>query len=146
MTPDVDLGRFLAAQDDMYDGVKAELGAGRKTGHWMWFVFPQVAGLGRSKTAQQFALESLEEAIAYAAHPVLGARLRECCRILLGTSGHSAQQIFGDPDVHKLRSSMTLFQAAAPDEPIFDEVLQRFYGGSPDPASADILGRWRSQA
>ena len=140
-----DLDRFLIAQDDVYSAVKAELGAGLKTTHWMWFVFPQAAGLGRSEWAKLYGIHSPEEAVAYAAHPVLGARLRECCRLLLATSGRSAGQIFGHTDEQKLRSCVTLFQGLAPDEPVFGEVLSRFFGGAPDPATEDILASWRSQ-
>lgn len=140
-----DLDRFLVAQDEVYRDVKAELGAGLKTTHWMWFVFPQAAGLGRSGTSRFYGIGSLEEAEAYAAHPVLGARLRECCRLLLASSGRSAGQIFGHTDEQKLRSCVTLFRAVAPDEPLFGEVLGRFHSGIPDPATEEIVDGWRSQ-
>lgn len=140
-----DLDRFLVAQDDVYSDVKAELGDGLKTTHWMWFVFPQAAGLGRSDWAKFYGIGSLEEAVAYAAHPILGARLRECCQLLLASTGRSAEQILGHTDAQKLCSCVTLFQAVSPDEPVFGEVLGRFYGGAPDPATEEILDGWRSQ-
>lgn len=141
-----DLRRFIEAQDGMYDGVKAELGAGRKTGHWMWFVFPQASGLGTSPTARFYAVASLEEAAAYVTHPLLGARLRDCAKLLLAVPERSAAQILGGIDAMKLRSSMTLFQAAAPSELVFGKVLERFFGGVPDDATLRILAAWRSRA
>jgi len=135
------LERFVTAQQGVYDGVVAELKAGRKTGHWMWFVFPQVEGLGRSWTSQQYAIGSLAEAQAYLEHPVLGARLRECTAHVLAQRDRTAEQIFGGIDAVKLRSSMTLFHRAAPDEPAFREVLDRYYGGRPDEATDAILGQ-----
>jgi uncharacterized protein (DUF1810 family) len=137
-----DLERFVAAQDGVYPGVVAELRAGRKAGHWMWFVFPQVAGLGRSWMSRQYAIGSLREAQAYLGHPVLGPRLRECAALVLGTH-RSAEEVLGGIDAVKLRSSMTLFHRAAPDERVFVEVLERFYGGQPDPATDAILGAAR---
>ncbi len=134
-----DLERFVEAQDDVYGDVVAELRRGRKTSHWMWFVFPQIAGLGRSWTSQRYAIRTLDEARAYLAHPVLGVRLRECARLVLGTQERTAEQIFGSIDALKLRSSMTLFDRAAPDEPLFADVLGRFYGGVPDPATDRLL-------
>jgi len=135
-----DLERFVAAQKGVYDDVVAELRSGRKTSHWMWFVFPQVAGLGRSGMAQQYAIGSLDEARAYLDHPVLGPRLRECAGLVLATPGHSAEDIFGGIDAVKLRSSMTLFIRAAPDESVFGDVLDRFYDGARDQATDTILG------
>ncbi len=114
-----DLERFVEAQDGIYPGVLDELRAGRKTSHWMWFVFPQIAGLGRTETSRRYAIGSLDEARAYLAHPVLGPRLIECARLVAGTRAQSAEQIFGSIDALKLRSSMTLFERAAPDEPAF---------------------------
>ncbi|WP_038467179.1 DUF1810 domain-containing protein [Arthrobacter sp. PAMC 25486] len=140
------LQRFIDAQEGMYDGVKTELGAGRKRGHWMWFVFPQVSGLGMSPTSQFFAIASIGEAMAYAAHPLLGARLRECAKLLLSVPGRSAEDNLGAVDAMKLHSSMTLFQAAVPDEPMFGEVLARYFDGGPDEATQRILAAWRSQA
>ncbi len=118
------LGRFAAAQDrgGTYQRALAELRAGRKVSHWMWFIFPQVAGLGLSAMAREYAISSLQEARAYLAHPVLGPRLAECAGALLATRGKSAEDILGPVDAMKARSSMTLFQAAAPHEPIFGDV------------------------
>ena len=135
-----DLERFVAAQDSVYPGVVAELRAGRKTGHWMWFVFPQVAGLGLSEMSRFYAIGSLDEARAYLAHPVLGPRLLECARTVLATEGRSAAAIFGSIDAVKLRSSMTLFHRAAPDEPVFSAVLDRYFEGVTDPATDERLG------
>jgi uncharacterized protein (DUF1810 family) len=136
-----DLERFVSAQEGVYPGVVAELRAGRKTGHWMWFVFPQVAGLGVSEMSRLYAIESLDEAGAYLEHPVLGPRLRECAALVLDTQGASAEDMFGGIDAVKLRSSMTLFHRAAPDEAVFREVLDRFFGGLADPATDERLGR-----
>jgi len=132
-----DLGRFVAAQDagGTYGDATAELRRGRKTGHWMWFVFPQIAGLGQSQTSRRFAISSLEEARAYLAHPVLGPRLIECASVVAGVRGRSAEQIFGGVDAQKLRSSVTLFLRAAPGEPVFSQVLGQYFGGVPDPAT-----------
>ncbi len=130
----MDLERFLQAQGDggTYDQAVAELRRGRKTSHWMWFVFPQIAGLGRSAMAQAYAIGSLAEARAYLDHPVLGARLRECAGIVAALEGRTAEQVFGGIDAVKLRSSMTLFARAAPDEPVFAEVLDRYFDGQED--------------
>ena len=133
VTPDLE--RFVAAQRDVYPGVLEELRRGRKTGHWIWFIFPQIAGLGRSATSQAFAIRSLAEARAYLADPVLGARLRECAAIVAGLHGRTAEEIFGSLDALKLRSSMTLFHRAAPEDPVFMQVLDRFYGGIADDAT-----------
>jgi uncharacterized protein (DUF1810 family) len=127
-----DLDRFVAEQGHIYAGALEELRRGRKTGHWIWFIFPQVAGLGHSAMSQQFAISSLEEARAYLAHPVLGARLRECAGILLEIEGRTAEAIFGSTDAMKVRSSMTLFHRAAPDDPVFSQVLDRYFDGVPD--------------
>jgi uncharacterized protein (DUF1810 family) len=140
MADDHDLERFVAAQEGVYPGVVAELRAGQKTGHWIWFIFPQVAGLGRSAMSQHYAIASLDEARAYLAHPVLGPRLRECAGLVLATTARSADEIFGGIDAVKLRSSMTLFHRADPDEAIFAELLDRFYRGIPDAATDGILG------
>jgi uncharacterized protein (DUF1810 family) len=135
-----DLERFVAAQEPVYDEVLAELRRGRKSSHWMWFVFPQLAGLGRSETSRHYAITSLDEARAYLAHPVLGARLRECVTLLLAVpAGRSAEDILGSVDAVKLRSSMTLFQRAAPDEDLFAAVLDRFWDGVPDAATDALL-------
>ena len=121
-----DFDRFLVAQELVYDGVLSELRRGRKTSHWMWFIFPQVAGLGHSAMSQRFAIASLDEARAYLAHPILGARLLECAALVLATTGRTAEAILGLIDGMKLRSSMTLFHRAAPEEPIFGQVLGSF--------------------
>ena len=132
-----DLQRFVAAQDagGTYDHATAELRSGRKTSHWMWFIFPQVAGLGSSPASRAYAITSLEEARAYLAHPVLGARLIESAAILTGLPDRTAEQIFGGVDAQKLRSSVTLFMHAAPSEPVFRQVLDQYFGGVPDPAT-----------
>lgn len=135
-----DLERFVTAQADVYPGALAELRRGRKTGHWISFIFPQVAGLGRSEPSRVYAVASLDEARAYLAHPVLGPRLLECATAVLAVDGRSAIEILGTIDTVKLRSSMTLFHRAGPDEPVFRQVLDRFYGGAPDPATDAILG------
>jgi len=134
------LDRFVVAQDEgSYRAALAELRAGRKTSHWMWFIFPQVAGLGRSAAAQHFAISSLDEAQAYLRHPVLGPRLRECVQLLAALDGKSADQILGSVDAMKLRSSLTLFMAAAPDEPLFRDVLAKYFGGAADQLTLDRL-------
>jgi uncharacterized protein (DUF1810 family) len=128
------LERFVVAQDEagVYDDAVAELRRGRKTSHWMWFVFPQIAGLGVTPTSQRYAINSLDEARAYLEHPLLGPRLIECATILLHNTDATAEQILGPVDAMKLRSSMTLFQRAEPDEPVFGRVLDRFFEGVPD--------------
>ncbi|OWW19067.1 DUF1810 domain-containing protein [Noviherbaspirillum denitrificans] len=126
-----DLERFLDAQEPVYDEVLAELRAGRKRSHWMWFIFPQIQGLGHSATAQQYAITSLDEAEAYLAHPILGTRLRECSRLVASITDKSVEEIFGYPDDMKFRSSMTLFAQASPGE-VFDECLRLHFGGQPD--------------
>jgi uncharacterized protein (DUF1810 family) len=130
-----DLERFVAAQADVYDAVVGELRRGRKTGHWIWFVFPQIAGLGQSAMSERYAIRSLDEARAYIEHTVLGPRLRECAALILQADAPSPESILGDVDARKLRSSMTLFHRAAPDEPLFRDVLERFYGGLADDAT-----------
>ena len=127
-----DLARFLSAQSGVYDQVLAELRAGSKRSHWMWFVFPQLAGLGRSAMAQRYAIGSLEEARAYLAHPVLGARLRECSQLVLEAPATDAHAVFGSPDDLKFHSSVTLFERAAPQESVFRECLQKYFGGRGD--------------
>jgi uncharacterized protein (DUF1810 family) len=138
-----DLDRFVAAQDagGTYHRALDELRAGFKSGHWMWFVFPQITGLGQSPTSRRFAISSLAEAAAYLRHPVLGPRLRESAAVLAGLKGRSADQIFGSVDAMKLRSSMTLFRRAAPEEPLFGQVLTRYFDGIPDHATEALLGR-----
>ncbi|MEA2218646.1 MAG: hypothetical protein QOJ35_1272 [Solirubrobacteraceae bacterium] len=137
------LRRFEAAQDDggVYERAVAELRAGRKTSHWMWFVFPQIAGLGRSATARTYAISSLGEAQAYLRHPVLGPRLVACARILAELGGPTAEEILGVTDAMKLRSSMTLFARAAPDEGVFAQVLARYFGGAEDEATLERIVR-----
>jgi uncharacterized protein (DUF1810 family) len=138
-----DLARFVAAQNSggTYEQAVAELRRGRKTSHWMWFVFPQIAGLGTSSTARRFAISSLEEAKAYLRHPVLGPRLVECAAVVAATRDRTAMDIFGGVDAQKLRSSMTLFSRAAPDQAIFTLVLERHYDGLPDAATDRLLAR-----
>ena len=130
-----DLQRFVDAQGRVYDTVVAELRGGRKRTHWMWFVFPQLRGLGSSPTAMRFAISSIDEARAYLDHELLGARLRECAGLVARIEGRSAEEIFGWPDDIKLRSSMTLFARAADDNAVFVAVLDKFYGGEEDPAT-----------
>jgi len=132
------LQRFVDAQDAVYDEVRAELRAGRKRSHWMWFVFPQLEGLGGSPTARRYAIRSLAEARAYLAHPVLGSRLRECTRLVNAVGAQRIDDIFGYPDDLKFRSCMTLFAAAGDDE-AFRQALERHFGGSPDPLTLQRL-------
>jgi len=130
-----DLQRFVDAQAPVYDRVITELREGRKRSHWMWFVFPQIAGLGYSPTSRTYAITSRAEARAYLAHPVLGARLTECAGVLAGLRGRTAEQVFGEVDALKLCSSMTLFLHAAPAEPLFRQVLDQYFGGMTDSAT-----------
>lgn len=141
MSESFKLERFMNAQDGAYDSALAELAEGEKRSHWIWFIFPQIAGLGHSSTAQFYAIRNLEEARAYLKHPTLGARLKACCEALLQQQGLSAHQIMGSPDDLKLRSSMTLFSVAAPEEAIFRQVLDKYYEGKKDSRTLDILGR-----
>ena len=136
------LQRFVDAQDDdgTYESALRELRDGRKRSHWMWFIFPQLAGLGQSPASRRYAISSLEEARAYVEHPVLGPRLEECARALLQRTGGSARDIFGGIDAMKLRSSMTLFHRADPDNALYGEVLDRYFGGEPDSATDRLLG------
>lgn len=138
-----DLERFVEAQDadGTYERALAELREGRKRTHWMWFVFPQLAGLGNSATARRYAIASLDEARRYLAHPVLGPRLIECARVLAATPGRDASAILGPVDALKLRSSMTLFCLAGPEDPELRAVLDRFFAGMPDPATEERLRR-----
>ncbi len=138
-SPGDDLDRFVVAQQPVYDAVCRELAAGRKTTHWMWFVFPQLAALGRSATARHFGLAGAAEATAYARHPVLGPRLLQCAGLVLAVQGRSAHQIFGSPDDLKLRSCITLFDAVEPDAAVFREVLQRYFDGQRDPLTLALL-------
>jgi uncharacterized protein (DUF1810 family) len=141
-----DLHRFVEAQDGVYDAVLAELRRGRKRTHWIWFVFPQLRGLGRSPTALHYGISSLDEAQAYLAHDTLGPRLRECARLVAAIDGASADEIFGWPDNLKVRSSMTLFARAADDpdkQGDFRTVLDKFYNGEEDEATVELLSTAR---
>ena len=135
MTDPFNLERFVDAQAHAYDRARRELEAGRKESHWMWFIFPQIAGLGQSAMAIRFAIASLDEAKAYLAHSVLGPRLRECATLTLDAPNTTARAIFGAVDEMKFRSSMTLFAKAAPDEEVFQRCLDKFFAGAPDPAT-----------
>ena len=135
-----DLERFVIAQEGVYAAVLDELRRGRKTSHWMWFVFPQIAGLGSSAMARRYAIGSLDEARAYLDHELLGPRLRECARLVLASNARTTEEILGSIDAMKLRSSMTLFHRADPAEPAFTAVLDRFYGGVADPLTDLRLG------
>ena len=131
------LDRFLQAQDSggTFQRAVAELRAGRKVSHWMWFIFPQIGGLGFTAMSREYAISSLDEARAYLAHPVLGPRLVQIATIVAGIEGKTAEQIFGSTDAMKLRSSMTLFSKAQPDEPVFAEILDTYFDGAPDEAT-----------
>ena len=133
------LSRFVTAQQPVYDDVVRELASGQKRSHWMWFVFPQVRGLGFSAMAQQYAIGSREEAAAYLQHKVLGARLLKCTQLVLNVTGRSVDEIFGSPDNMKFRSSMTLFAAVALDCPTFGDALSMYFAGEPDPLTQAIL-------
>ena len=135
MTDRFHLQRFVDAEDPVYDQVRRELRAGRKESHWMWFVFPQIAGLGQSPTSLRFAISLLAEASAYLTHPILGPRLRECATLVLDVEGRSAPDIFGPLDAMKFRSSMTLFATAGPQFPVFKHCLEKYFAGAPDPAT-----------
>jgi len=133
------LQRFIEAQDPIFQQVLSELRAGRKRSHWMWFIFPQVRGLGRSPTAIEYAISCLDEARAYLAHPVLGPRLRECTQLVILVENRSVAQIFGSPDDMKFRSCMTLFAQASPEDTTFVRALQKFFRGVPDELTLDRL-------
>jgi len=140
MEPDpFNLARFTEAQNGVYEHAVAELRRGRKTSHWMWFAFPQIAGLGQSATSRHYGITSLAEAEAYLAHPMLGPRLRECASVLMSLSNRTADQIFGGIDAMKLRSSMTLFLHADPGEPLFRQVLDEYFEGAADTATEERL-------
>ena len=134
------LDRFLDAQRGDYAVALAEMRRGRKTSHWMWYIFPQIAGLGQSSTARYYSIRDLEEAREYYAHPVLGQRLREISGALLEPRGSDPVAVFGGIDSMKLKSSMTLFAVAAPDDPLFQQVLDKYYGGEQDVLTLRILG------
>jgi uncharacterized protein (DUF1810 family) len=133
------LQRFVTAQHLVYDEVCAELRNGAKTSHWMWFIFPQIRGLGRSPTAQKFAIASVQEALAYLRHPLLGSRLRECTELVNRVEGRSLEQIFGSPDHVKFRSSMTLFAHVTPGDSVFRDALKKYCRGETDPKTEEIL-------
>jgi uncharacterized protein (DUF1810 family) len=135
-----DLARFRSAQEPVYEAALGELQAGRKTSHWMWFVFPQIAGLGFSAMAERYAIASLDEARAYLADPILGPRLSECVEALLANASASAEDMLGEVDALKLRSSLTLFRAADPGQPLFQRALDRFFEGEGDPHTLARLG------
>jgi uncharacterized protein (DUF1810 family) len=133
------LERFIQAQTPGYQRVLSELEAGTKMSHWMWFIFPQIRGLGRSTTSIEYAISGVDEARAYLAHPILGPRLKQCTQLVLLVKDRSAREIFGSPDDMKFRSSMTLFAAASPDDAIFSRALQKYFDGSPDRLTLDRL-------
>jgi len=139
MRADNDLERFVDAQDSVYEAVRRELQAGRKATHWMWFIFPQLRGLGQSETARYYGLASAAEARAYLEHAVLGARLHECVALVVRIEGRSARAILGAPDDLKFRSSMTLFAAVAPGDALFHRALAQYFGGDPDPITTAML-------
>ncbi len=134
-----DLARFVEAQQPVMDDVRAELAAGRKRTHWMWFVFPQLRGLGHSAMARHYGIASRDEAAAYLAHPLLGARLRECVELVLAVQGRTAHDIFGSPDDLKLRSCLTLFREIDGAGGVFGRALARYYDGQPDPMTLQLL-------
>lgn len=135
------LQRYILAQESVIENVFAELRAGRKQSHWMWFIFPQIKGLGHSDMARRFAISSLEEADAYLRHPILGERLRECSSLVVDIEGRTIEQIFGHPDDMKFHSSMTLFSIAAEDNEIFKQCLHKYFSGKMDPHTLAQLGR-----
>jgi uncharacterized protein (DUF1810 family) len=139
MSDPYDLQRFVDAQNPVYDRVRTELQEGRKRSHWMWFIFPQIVGLGSSPLARRFAISSLSEAAAYLQHPVLGPRLAECTRLVNLIEGRSIEQVFGYPDDLKFRSSMTLFARASADNQVFVDALQKYFNGEFDPATLERL-------
>lgn len=139
MTDIYNLQRFLDAQDQVYDAVLGELRAGRKSSHWIWFIFPQITGLGHSGMAQKFAIASLDEAKAYLQHPIIGPRLRECTQLVLNVDGRNAEQIFGYPDHLKFRSCLTLFMTATTDNKVFKDALLKYFDGKPDTLTLDLL-------
>jgi len=136
------LQRFVDAQNPFYAQVCSELRAGRKSTHWMWFIFPQIRGLGYSPLARKFAISSLEEAKAYLEHPILGPRLRECCRLVNEVESRSIEDIFGYPDDLKFRSSMTLFARAITNDQIFQDALKKYCNGELDPLTHERLRSW----
>ena len=139
MNDPYDLQRFVDAQNPVFEHVRSELQQGRKTGHWMWFIFPQIRGLGHSPVAAKFAIASREEAEAYLRHPILGSRLRECTRLVMAVEGRSIEQMFGYPDDLKFRSCMTLFAHATPDNQVFVDALRKYFGGEFDRLTIERL-------
>ena len=139
MQKSYDLERFVEAQADCYEQVTRELRAGLKTSHWMWFIFPQIAGLGHSEMARRYAISSLAEAAAYLEHPVLGPRLRECAQLVVEVEGRSIDQILGYPDNLKFRSSLTLFAKATPGEEVFRNALRKYFDGVEDALTLERL-------
>ncbi len=139
LTDPFNLQRFVTAQDAVYEEVCAELRGGRKEGHWIWFIFPQMRGLGSSAMANAFGIASREEATAYLKHAVLGPRLRECTRLVNSLEGRSVERIFGYPDDLKFRSSMTLFASVAPDKQVFEDALRKYFGGEMDSLTLEKL-------
>ncbi|NER92340.1 MAG: DUF1810 domain-containing protein [Symploca sp. SIO1B1] len=140
MSDSYNLQRFVDAQKSIYEQVIYELELGRKSSHWIWYIFPQIQGLGRSWTAEKFAISSLEEANAYLKHPLLGTRLRECTQLVLNVEGRDIEEIFDYPDYLKFCSSMTLFFSATTDNRIFEDALVKYFAGEPDQLTLDILG------
>ena len=134
-----DLIRFVQAQDDRYDHALAEIRAGRKRSHWMWYIFPQIDGLGFSAMSQRYSIKSIAEAKAYLSHPVLAKRLVECCEAALAVEGRSAREIFGSPDDMKLRSCATLFEVVASPDSVFGRLIEKYYGGERDSATLRLL-------
>lgn len=135
-----DLNRFCQAQETTYESALSEIRSGRKKTHWMWFIFPQYAGLGFSSTSVFYAIKTLDEARSYLAHPLLGSRLEDCCRALLALENLTVHEIFGSPDDLKLRSSMTLFAYVAPPGSVFEQVLAKYCDGKPDQLTIELLG------
>jgi uncharacterized protein (DUF1810 family) len=136
-----DLHRFISAQEGVFDRALAELRDGLKRSHWMWYIFPQIEGLGHSPTTRHYSIKSLEEARQYLAHPVLGVRLKECAEIVLALQGRSASEIFGHPDDWKLQSSMTLFEVVSRPQSVFSRVLDKYYQGKRDSRTLQIVGK-----
>lgn len=134
-----DLERFVTAQESVFDRVHAELRDGRKRSHWMWFIFPQIAGLGQSSMSRRYAIADLDEAAAYLAHPVLGTRLRQCCYLVLEIERRGLAEIFGEIDAVKFRSCMTLFSRVPDSDPVFTLALQKYCGGKADPKTLELL-------
>ena len=144
MEQPTNLDRFIKAQENIYKEALSEIRAGRKRSHWMWYIFPQLAGLGFSETSKYYAIKDLPEAEAYASHPVLGNRLIEICTTLLGLGENNANRIFGSPDDMKLKSSMTLFSSLPKADPVFGQVLDKFYEGSKDQRTLELLKKGSS--